>query len=107
MNKQLTKQKKQRHLERLTEKQINQAATIAIRHGTVISLQAIKDVFGDRASNPKCEQFVCRLMKLWEDLGNKKVSVKTIAESVEMETGIRYDLDTGNIFNTKAKDVII
>ena len=103
MNKQLTKQKKQRHLERLSQKQINQAAEIAIRHGIIISLQSIKDVFGDRASNSKCEQFVCRLLKLWEDLGDKKVSIRTIADSVEMETGIKYDLETGNIYNMKGK----
>lgn len=104
MNKQLTKRKKQRHLERLTEKQINQAAEIAIRYSIVMCLQATKDIFKDRASNKKCEQLVCRILKFWEDLGEKKVSIKTIAESVELETGIKYDLETGNIYNTKVRE---
>lgn len=103
MNKQLTKRKKQRHLERLSQKQIHQAADVAIRHGIVITLQAVKNIFGDRATNPKCEELVCRILKLWEDLGQRKVNIQTIVDSVEVETGIKYDLESGNIYNTKAK----
>ena len=104
MNKRIAKAKQLRHKERLTEKQIHEAAEVALKHGMVLSLQAIKDIFGDRASNPKCEEFVIRVLKLWEAVGEKKVSIRTIADSVETETGIKYDLETGNIFNTRAKE---
>lgn len=102
-NKQLIKAKQLRHKERLTEKQIHEAAEVALKHSIVLSLQALKDVFGDRASNPKCEQFVLRILKLWEQIGGKEVTVQTISDSVEVETGIRYDLETGNMYNMKAK----
>ena len=89
--------------ERLTNKQIHEAAEVAIQHGMVVSLQALKDIFGVRASNPKCGEFVIRVLKLWEDIGAGKVSIQTIADSVEVETGIKYDFETGNAYNLKAK----
>ena len=103
MNKRLMRAKQLRHKERLTNKQIHEAAEVAIQHGMVVSLQALKDIFGVRASNPKCEEFVIRVLKLWEDIGAGKVSIQTIADSVEVETGIKYDFETGNAYNLKAK----
>lgn len=104
MNKQLTKQKRLRHQERLNEKQVNQAAEVAIRCGIVITLQAIKDIFKDQATNQKCEDVVCKILKYWEDIGGKKVKIQTIADSVEVETGIRYELETGVIRNMEADE---
>ena len=99
------KLKKQRRFERLEEKQIHKAAKVAAQHGFAIAMYAAKDVFKERASNPKMEAFIEKMISIWDKIGEKKVSIETIVASIEVETGIRYDLDTGDIYNLRRKEV--
>lgn len=102
-NKHLSKLKEARRKERLTNKQMHEAATIAINSCFAISMYAAKTVFKDRASNPKMEAFLIEMLKTWEAIGRRDISIQTLAESVETECGIRYDLDTGNFENLRGR----
>lgn len=103
-NKRDKKLKQQRYSERLEEKQLHKAATIAVQHSFAIAMYAVKDVFKERASNPKMEAFIVKMMGIWEKIGDGKVNINTIVESIEMETGIRYDIKNGEIRNMRGKD---
>lgn len=102
-NKRDIKLKKQRFAERLEEKQLHKAATIAAQHSFAIAMYSAKAVFGDRASNPKMEALIEKMLRIWEMIGDRKVSIDTIVASIEAESGIRYDLKTGEIRNLKSK----
>lgn len=97
------KQKQQRRAERLEEKQIYKAAKVAAQHSFTIAMYAVKDVFKERASNPKMEAFIVKMMTLWDKVGDGEVRIETLAASIETETGIRYDLNSGEIRNMKGK----
>lgn len=97
------KRKQQRYAQRLEEKQIHKAATKAVHHSFVIAMYAVKEVFKDRASNPKMEDFILKMFKIWDKIGDGEVSIQTIADCVEMETGIKYDVVSGDIINLKGK----
>lgn len=102
-NKRQNKIKQQRYAERLDEKQIHKAATVAAQHSFAIAMYSVKAVFKERASNPKMEEFITKMLSIWDKIGDGKVSIDTIVESIEMETGIRYDLENGEIRNMKGK----
>lgn len=95
------KRKKQRHTERMDKKQLHKAASLAVFHSFAIAMYAAKTVFKERASNPKMENFVKEMLKIWENVGDGKVSIQTIINSIETESGIRYDIESGNIFNLR------
>ncbi len=97
------KLKQQRRANRLEEKQIYKAAKVAAQHSFTIAMYAVKDVFKERASNPKMEAFIVRMFELWDKVADGEVSIETLAECIEMETGIRYDLKTGEIRNMKGR----
>ena len=97
------KLKQQRRAERLEGKQLHKAATIAVQHSFAIAMYSVKAIFKERASNPKMEDFIVKMMSIWEKIGDGKVSIETIVESIEMETGIRYDIKNGEIRNMKGK----
>ena len=102
-NKRDKKLKQQRRAERLEEKQIYKAAKVAAQHSFTIAMYAVMDVFGVRASNPKMETFIVRMFELWDKVANGEVRIETLAECIEMEKKIRYDLKTGEIRNMKGK----
>ena len=93
--------KQQRHAERLDKKQIHKAATVAVQHSFAIAMYAAKTVFKERASNPKMEQFIIEMLSVWDKVGEGKVSIQTIANSVEAEAGIKYDIESGDIVNLR------
>lgn len=97
------KLKQQRRADRLEENQIHKAAKVAAQHSFTIAMYAVKDIFKDRASNPKMEAFIVKMMSLWDKVGDREVRIETLAASIEAETGIRYDLKTGEIRNMKGK----
>ena len=97
------KLKQQRRANRLEEKQIHKAAKVAAQHSFTIAMYAVKDIFKDRASNPKMEAFIVRMFELWDKVGDREVRIETLAASIEAETGIRYDLKTGEIRNMRGK----
>lgn len=97
------KLKQQRRVERLEGKQLHKAATIAAQHSFAIAMYSVKAVFKERASNPKMEEFITKMLSIWDKIGDGKVSIDTIVESIEMESGIRYDLENGEIRNMKGK----
>jgi hypothetical protein len=102
-NKHIVKLKQQRRAERLDEKQIHKAATVAAQHSFAIAMYCVKAVFKERASNPKMEEFIVKMLSTWEKIGDGKVSINTIVASVEAESGILYDLENGEIRNLKGK----
>lgn len=102
-NKRDKKLKQQRRANRLEEKQIHKAAKVAAQHSFTIAMYAVKDVFKERASNPKMEAFIVKMLELWDKVGDGKVRIETLAASIEAEIGIRYDLKTGEIRNMKGK----
>ncbi|MBO5060252.1 MAG: hypothetical protein J6C82_04995 [Clostridia bacterium] len=97
------KRKQQRHAQRLEDKQIHKAATIAVQHSFAIAMYAAKTVFKDRASNPKMEELIIKMLSIWDKVGDGEVSVETIAASVEAETGIKYNIASGEIVNLRRK----
>lgn len=97
------KLKQQRRAERLDKKQVHKAATVAVQHSFAIAMYSAKAVFKDRASNPKMEEFITKMLSIWDKIGDGKVSIDTIVASVEAETGIRYDLENGEIRNMKGR----
>lgn len=103
-NKREKKLKQQRRNERLDEKQIHKAATVAVRHSFAIAMYSVKAVFKDRASNPKMEDLIIKMLSIWEKIGEGKVSINTIVASIEAESGILYDLESGEIRNLKRKE---
>ena len=68
-NKRDKKLKQQRHSERLDKKQIHKAATVAAQHSFAIAMYAVKTVFKERASNPKMEEFIVKMLTIWEKIG--------------------------------------
>ena len=102
-NKRGMKLKQQRRAERLDKKQVHKAATVAVQHSFAIAMYAVKTVFKERASNPKMEEFITKMLSIWDKIGDGTVSIETIVASVEAETGIRYDLANGEIRNMKGK----
>ena len=103
-NKRIIKLKQQRRTERLEEKQIHKAATVAAQHSFAIAMYAAKEVFGDRASNPKIEAFIIKMLRMWEQIGGGELRIETVVDCLEMMTGIRYDLKTGDIINLRRKE---
>ena len=100
-NKRDKKLKQQRHEERLDKKQIHKAATVAAQHSFAIAMYAVKTVFKERASNPKMEEFIVKMLTIWEKIGNGEVDIHTIVASIETESGILYNLESGEIRNLK------
>jgi hypothetical protein len=47
------------------------------------------------------EEFIEKMLSIWEKIGEGKVSIKTIVASIETESGILYDLESGEIRNLK------
>ena len=103
-NKRDKKLKQQRRAERLDEKQIHKAATVAAQHGFAIAMYSVKAVFKERASNPKMEEFIEKMLSIWEKIGEGKVNIHTLVASIEAESGILYDIESGEIRNLKRKE---
>lgn len=103
MNKRQQKLKEARRQGRLTDKMIHDAASIAVRHSFLIAAEAAINVFGDRASNPKMEKFFKELLYIWDCIGKGDVKINTIRDSVESSVGIRFDFDTGELYNMRKK----
>ena len=93
------KQKLERHRQKLDMKEREKFADRVLEKLFPVVLQATKDVFKEQATNEKCEELTVRIMYLLEHMRSGDVSLKTLAESVDTETGIRYDFETGNIEN--------
>ena len=98
------KLKQQRRAERLDEKQIHKAATIAAQHSFAIAMYSVKTVFKERATNPKMEEFIEKMLSIWEKIGEGKVNIHTLVASIETESGILYDIESGEIRNLKRKE---
>ena len=72
------KLKQQRRAERLEEKQLHKAAKIAAQHSFAIAMYSVKAVFKERASNPKMEEFIEKMLSIWEKIGEGKVNIHTL-----------------------------
>lgn len=103
MNKHDLKLKHARHAERLEQKQIHAAAEYAIHSFIPIAMDAACSTFRERASNPKMEEFILKILHAWKKLGDRELSLQTLCDSVEASCKIRYDLKKGDIINLKAK----
>lgn len=100
-NKRAQKIKKQRYANRLEERQKHKAATVAVQHSFAIAMYAAKTVFKERASNPKMEEFIVKMLTIWEKIGKGEVDIHTIVASIEAESSILYDIESGEIRNLK------
>ena len=100
-NKRDKKLKQQRRADRLEERQMHKAATVAVQHSFAIAMYVVKTVFKERASNPKMEEFIVKMLTIWEKIGKGEVDIHTIVSSVEAESGILYDIESGEIRNLK------
>lgn len=100
------KRKLQRKEAREREKLLNEAATLSVDANYFIALYAVKRVFGDRATNKKCEQLCREMMATWDKIVERKVTPALVCESIEAETGIRIDPKTHTMWNTKKKAFI-
>lgn len=98
------KLKQQRRAERLEEKLLHKAAKIAAQHSFAIAMYSVKAVFKERASNPKMEEFIEKMLSIWEKIGEGKVNIHTLVASIETESGILYDIESGEIRNLKRKE---
>ena len=99
------KQKLKRKHDRDVQKIMHEAAQLAVDSTYFLSVYAAKKVFKERASNPKLEQMILEMQKIWQAICDGKVSEKTICDSIETETGIRIDLKTHEFFNMRKEDV--
>ncbi len=99
------KQKLKRKHDRDVQKIMHEAAQLAVESTYFLSVYAVKKVFKERASNPKLEQMILEMQKIWQAICDGKVSEKTICDSIETETGIRIDLKTHEFFNMRKEDV--
>lgn len=103
MNNRERKLKEARRQNRLTDKMIYDAATMAMHHSFIVAAEAAINVFGDRASNPKMEKFFKELLYIWECIGKHEVKIETLSESIESRVGIKYDLTNGTLYNLRRK----
>lgn len=98
------KLKAARRNERELKKYAKDATWTAVIYSFLICLYAVKTVFKERASNPKMEQLFLEMLKVWKLLDEKRVSIQTIANSIEMECNLRYDFETDSLYNLKGAE---
>lgn len=98
------KQKLRRKQDRDTQKIMHEAAQLAVDSTYFLAVYAAKQVFKERASNPKLEAMIFEMRRVWKAICDGKVSEQTICDSIETETGIRIDLKTHEMFNMRRNE---
>jgi len=96
MNKRDKKRKEHRYLERQADKLKLQGAEQAIDMLYVIPLYVLREQFG--FGNVILMRFIERFNQITEQLGHKKVPLRTLVDHIEYETGIK--LQDNAVINT-------
>ena len=99
MDKLNAKRKKKRRDIRLQKQQIMDGAEIAVDVLQVIPVYVRMNMFG--FGNKRMERFMINFFNLYNKVMSGKVSCITLAREIEMRTGIRIDLATGDVFNLR------
>ena len=97
------KQKLRRKQDRDTQKIVHEAAQLAVDSTYFLAIYAAKQVFKERASNPKLEAMILEMRRIWKSICEGKVSEQMVCDSIEVETGIRVDLKTHEMLNMRRK----
>ena len=97
------KQKLRRKQDRDTQKIVHEAAQLAVDSTYFLARYAAKQVFKERASNPKLEAMILEMRRIWKAICEGKVSEQMVCDSIEVETGIRVDLKTHEMLNMRRK----
>ena len=100
MNKHQQKLKELRQKNRIDHKLTYKGAEVALGVLMIIPLYILHDMFG--FGNKRCEKFIKEFHRLYNCVKDDKVSLKTLAESLDAETGLVYDINTFEVFNRRA-----
>ena len=99
MDKLCLKRKKNRRREKLEKKQVMDGAEIAVDVLQVIPVYVLMNLFG--FGNVRLERFLMEFFRIYQKVMTGKVSCNTLASEIEMKSGIRFDLATGDVFNIR------
>lgn len=103
MNKRDKKRKTIRYLERQADKLKLQGAEQAIDYLYVVPLYVLWEQ--ERYGNVRMMRFIKRFHQITEQLGKKKVSMQTIVDCLEHETGVSFqDGKVVNLWNPTNED---
>ena len=105
MNKLQQRQKRQRFQERRERKLSSESIEEALITCLLISLDSAKQVLKQDATNPKLEKFLEKSLRTWQRIADNEITLQTVANSVETESKIRYDIKNKTFINLKCKDI--
>ncbi len=105
MNRLQQRQKRQRFQERQERKLAEESIEEALITCLLISLDSAKQVWKQDATNPKLEKFLEKSLRTWQRIANNEITLQTVANSVETESKIRYDIETHTFTNLKCKNI--
>ncbi len=92
MNKRQKQLKIKRHEERKLDKLNNQQAEMAFELLTVLSVYTLHEKFGFGAR--RIERFLTELYTVSNKFSGGEVSISTLANIIDADTGIKYEEDT-------------
>lgn len=99
MDKIRRKLKKKNRAVKIEKKNVLSGAELALDVLQVIPVYVLMNVFG--FGNTRLERFLKEFFRIYQKVMTGKVSCNTLASEIEMKTGIRIDLATGDVFNTR------
>lgn len=102
MNKHQQKLKEMRRQNRLDHKLTYKGAETALGVLMILPIYILHDSFG--FGNKRCAKFMQEFHRLYNCVRKGDVSINTLINSVDAETGLLYDMDTFELFNRKAKE---
>ena len=102
MDKLNAKRKKKRRDIKMQKQQIMDGADIAVSVLKIIPAYVMMTTFG--FGNKRMERYVLEFFKLYDKVMSGKVTLNTLAKDIEMRTGIRFDVATGDVFNLRKDD---
>lgn len=92
--------KEKRYQERQQQKNLRDGIVTALMAMQVLPAYILDTRF--QFTNEQIQKFQEEFVRLYNEVFvNQNVSLQVIADSVEIDTGIRYDLHTGEVFNSK------
>lgn len=99
MNKYQQKLKEMRRQNRLDHKLTYKGAETALGVLMILPLYVLHTKFG--FGNKRLTEFVKEFHRLYRLVKDDKVSINTLANSLDAETGLVYDLDTFEVYNRR------
>lgn len=99
MDKLRLKRKKKNRNVKMEQKNILNGAELAVDVLQVIPVYVLMNLFG--FGNKRLERFFVEFLRIYNKVMSGKVSCVTLAREIEMKSGIKIDLATGEVFNTR------